>query len=197
MKILIIFNHPYEGSFCAALRNELVKGITEQKNEVEVINLDKDNFNPVMTSEDLRNYPKGIVVDEKAKEYQEKIRNCDHLVFLFPIWWEVMPAMTKGFMDKVLTKGFACDIDENNQVPELIKLLHNIKQVTMITTMNTPADLYQKYFANAVEQSFINGTWGKMGYNTRWINYDKVKFVSKEQREEWLKDIYQFGKLIN
>ncbi len=108
-----------------------------------------------------------------------------------------MPEMKKVVKNKVLTKGLACDNDESSQVPELIKLLHNIKQVTMITTMNTPADLYEKYFANAIKQSFFNGTWEKMGYNTKWINYDKVKFVSKEQREEWLKDIYQFGKSLN
>ena len=38
-------------------------------------------------------------------DYQERLLKADEIVFIFPIWWEAMPAMTKGFFDKVIAKG--------------------------------------------------------------------------------------------
>lgn len=53
MRTVIVFNHPYEGSFCNAILNAVTKGLQKNGHEVDVINLDKDQFDPRMTSADF------------------------------------------------------------------------------------------------------------------------------------------------
>lgn len=54
MNVVIIFNHPYEGSFCNAILQSVTKGLEKSKHKVDLIHLDNDNFNPVMTANDLK-----------------------------------------------------------------------------------------------------------------------------------------------
>ena len=60
-----------------------------------------------MRSEDLKAFCDKKTIDPKVIKYSNKIKNADHLVFIFPIWWELMPAMTKSFIDKVIFPGVA------------------------------------------------------------------------------------------
>lgn len=186
MKVVIVFNHPYEGSFCNAILHSVSKGLKEADHEIDLIHLDKDNFNPVMTAEDLRAFRDKNPVDPKAIEYQKRIKSADHLILIFPIWWELMPALMKGFVDKVIFPGVAYDYTNSSNT--LMKPLWiNIKSVTMITTMNTPYWLYWLLFGNAIKKAMMLGTFWKMGYkNRKWISFNQVKMVSREKREKWL-----------
>lgn len=78
-------------------------------------------------------------------------------------------------------------MDQGNLVSRL-----KVSKVTVITTMNTPAEVYRDMFNNAIEGSLINGTFRKIGINDiRWISLNGVKTVTKEQRVEWLNGIEQ------
>ncbi len=93
MKLVIVFNHPYEGSFCNAILDSAIRGANNAGHEVDVINLDKDKFNPVMNGDDLLAFRNRKAVDPVALNYIERIKTSDHMVFIFPIWWELMPAL--------------------------------------------------------------------------------------------------------
>ena len=186
MKVTIVFNHPYEGSYCNAILNAVIKGLQKANHEIDLIHLDKDNFNPVMTSADLKAFIDKKPIDPKVIEYKQRLEQADHLVFIFPIWWELMPALTKGFIDKVIFPGVAYDYMNASNI--LMKpLLTNIKSVTMITTMNTPNWLYWLLFGNAIKKAMLLGTFFKMGYkNRKWISFNRVKMVTQEKRTAWL-----------
>jgi NAD(P)H dehydrogenase (quinone) len=186
MKAVIVFNHPYEGSFCNAILNAVSKGLKGANYEIDLIHLDKENFNPAMTANDLKAFRDKKPVDPKVIEYDSRIKNADHLIFIFPIWWELMPALMKGFVDKVIFPGVAYDYTNSSNT--LMKpLWTNLKSVTMITTMNTPNWLYWSLFGNAIKKAMMLGTFWKMGYkNRKWISFHQVKFVSREKRENWL-----------
>lgn len=196
MRVAIVFNHPYEGSFCNAILNAVSTGLQKGQHEIDLIYLDKDNFNPVMTSADLRAFRDKKPVDPKVIEYKERLEKADHLIFIFPIWWELMPALTKGFIDKVIFPGVAYDYTnkENTRMKPLFKKL---KGVTVITTMNTPKWLYFLLFGNAIKKALILGTFFKMGYkNRKWISFNQVKAVTKEKRNLWLISLQdRFAKL--
>ncbi|MFA9187279.1 NAD(P)H-dependent oxidoreductase [Flavobacterium sp. FBOR7N2.3] len=186
MKVVIVFNHPYDGSFCNAILKSVTNGLTKSNHEIDLIHLDKDNFNPVMTAGDLKGFRDKSPIDPKVIEYNERIENADHLVFIFPIWWELMPAMTKGFVDKVIFPGVAYDYT-NASNTRMKPLWGNIKGVTMITTMNTPNYLYWLIFGNAIKKAMLLGTFWKIGFkNRKWISYNKVKMVSLQKRINWL-----------
>ncbi len=189
MKALIVFNHPYDGSYCNAILNSVTRGLKQANHEIDIIHLDKEEFNPVMTSEDLKAFRDKKPIDPKVVEYKKRLEIADHVIFIFPIWWEYMPALMKGFVDKVIFPGVAYDyVDKGNT--KMKPLLTNIKGVTVITTMNTPRMLYRLVFGNALEMAFMRGTFWKLGFkNRKWINYDMVKQASDKRRNMWLAEI--------
>ena len=189
MKVVIVFNHPHDRSFCNAILQSVSNGLAKGNHQIDIIHLDKDNFNPVMTAGDLKGFRDKKPIDPQVIEYSNRIKEAGHLVFIFPIWWELMPAMTKGFIDKVIFPGVAYDYTNVNNT-RMKPLWENLKAVTMITTMNTPNYLYWLLFGNAIKKAMILGTFWKIGFkNRKWISFNQVKQVSKEKRENWLAEL--------
>lgn len=185
MRVVIVFNHPYEGSFCNAILRSAIKGIEKNGNEYDLIHLDDEHYNPIMTAADLKAFKDRRAIDPKVNEYKQRIERADYLVFIFPIWWELMPAMTKGFIDKVVFPGVAYDYRVNGL--GMIPLFKNLRSVTVITTMNTARIVYRLVFGNAVKRALLTGTFWKVGYkNRKWMNFGMVKTVSDKKRQKWL-----------
>ena len=194
MKTLIVYNHPHEGSYCSAIREAVKNGVKTAGDECKVINLDKDGFDPVMKEKDLGAFVKagrlgeeGLAdIDPIIFKYKKKLEWAEHLVLIFPIWWMTMPALMKGFVDKVIFPSIAYNM-ENGKLKSRLK---DLKQVTVITTMNTPADIYKEYFGNSIEGSLIKGTFNQIGiHDIRWISLNMVKQSGDEKRWLWLDEI--------
>ena len=193
MNTLIVFNHPYGGSFCGAILAAVERGLKTGGHKCRVINLDQDDFDPVMRSKDLLAFVGAgrasedalDAIDDQVREYKEHLEWAEHLVMIFPIWWMTTPAMTKGFIDKVIFPAIAYDMKDGRLVSRL-----SLRKVTVITTMNTPADIYREVFGNPLEGSLIKGTFRQIGIeNIEWTSLNEVKQVSREQREAWLEEI--------
>ncbi|HZY37508.1 MAG TPA: NAD(P)H-dependent oxidoreductase [Mucilaginibacter sp.] len=190
MKTVIIFNHPYDRSYCKAILDAVNRGLINAGHQIDLIHLDNDNFNPVMSAKDLKGFVDGAPQDPQVINYRERINTADRLVMIFPIWWELMPAMLKGFIDKVIFSGVAYDYDNSGRFPRMIKRWNKLDGVTVITTMNTPSIVYRLLFGNAIKKAIFNGTFRKLGFkNRKWISFNMVKFVSAAKREKWLKNI--------
>ena len=194
MKTLIIYNHPHEGSFCSAVRDAVLSGLDVGGHEYKVIDLDKDRFDPVMREKDLsafvqasRNPEKEIEgLDPLIEVYVNKMRWAERIVMIFPIWWMTTPAMMKGFIDKVIFPGMVYRMEGG----KLVSLLSRLKQVVIITTMNTPSAIYESTFGNSIEGSLIKGTFNQIGiHDIRWISLNMVKQVGDEKRWLWLDEI--------
>ena len=194
MKTLIIYNHPHEGSFCSAIRDAVQSGLDTAGHSFKLINLDEDKFDPVMHEKDLKAFVQGGRLGEAGTEgvdplvmsYVEKMRWAERIVMIFPIWWMTMPAMMKGFVDKVIFPGVVYKMEGG----DLVSMLSELKQVTVITTMNTPQDVYKEMFGNSIEGSLIKGTFNKIGiHDIRWISLNMVKQSGDEKRWLWLDEI--------
>ena len=194
MKTLIVYYHPREGSFCSAIRDAVTTGLHNGGHEHKIIDLSKEGFDPVMREKDLKAFVQagregedGLDgVDPFVLRYMKKLRWAQHIVMIFPIWWMTMPAMVKGFIDKVIFPGVVYKMESGN----LVSMLSGLKQVTIITTMNTPADVYKNMFNNSIEGSLIKGTFNKIGiHDIRWISLNMVKQVGDEKRWVWLDEI--------
>lgn len=99
-----------------------------------------------------------------------------------------MPAMTKGFIDKVLSPGVV--YDHHPRGFGLVPLLKNLKGVTIITTMNKPKIMYSVLIGNLIEKAMLRSVFKTMGYkNLDWISFNMVKSVSQEKRGKWLTDL--------
>jgi putative NADPH-quinone reductase len=190
MKIFIVFNHPYEGSFCSAILGSVLAGLEKAGHQTDLLHLDRDGFDPVMKADDLKGFTLGKPVDPKIIEYKRRMEQAEHLVLIFPIWWELMPALTKGFIDRVIFPGVAYDYDKRGRFPRMVRRFNALRGVTLITTMNTPSIFYRLIFGNAIKRALFTGTFWKMGYgNRKWISLNMVKFVTEEKRKKWLREL--------
>ncbi len=197
MKVLVVFDHPYgldasenvphNRSFSAALMAAAIHGLKQAGHEVDIIDLHADGFNPVMTADDLAAWRNKSVIDDTASNYQQRLRTADHVIFAFPIWWESMPAMTKGFFDKVMTKGIV--YSETKPGRPFKNGLKNIQGVTLLTVMATPTFLYRWLFGNPITKIVFRGTFRKIGVkNLRWMNFSNPAGKTLERRQQILEE---------
>ena len=85
MKFHIIIDHPWDGSFNYAIKRSFIEGIKKNQNDFDVLDLNKEKFNPIMSEEELAGYAQGKSFDPIIKEYQDRLSQSDHLVMIFPI----------------------------------------------------------------------------------------------------------------
>lgn len=107
MNVLIVFAHPSETSYNAALRNAAVEALLERNVNVKVSDLYKMNFNPVASLKDVAVPKNACDVSEELRIEREKVAKADYIIFQFPMWWTSAPAILKGWFDRVFAAGFA------------------------------------------------------------------------------------------
>ena len=191
MKFLIIDSHPYDQSFNRQLTQK-IRETLQGRHEAEILNLVEDGFNPVMEAADLKLFSQGQAADPKVTEYQKKIQEADVLVFSFPIWWSTMPAILKGFLDKVLLYGYAYTYGESGMLEGLLN-----KQAVVITTMETPNSIFDEMMNNPVKSQFINATLGSCGVNTmRHYQIDLINSGTSQHRTDRFNEIVDYFKSL-
>lgn len=119
-KTLIVFAHPEPKSFGAALLDRSLQALTATGSEVLVSDLYAMGFNPVASEQDFesRRFPEALQYDREQKhawEHQaftpdirgelDKLLWCDELILQFPLWWFSVPAILKGWIDRVFVNG--------------------------------------------------------------------------------------------
>ncbi|MDU1904931.1 MAG: NAD(P)H-dependent oxidoreductase [Dysgonomonas sp.] len=176
----IVFAHPWHGSFCKGILDTITKKLDTNNKPYQVIDLNKDNFNPVLTESELALYSKGKHNDPLVEKYQNLLKNSEEVVFIYPIWWMNMPAILKGFFDKVLLYDFAYNYN-NGWTPLL-----QVKKTTVITTSEQDT----ANFPNAGDpiNDITNNCLYSVGIsNATWFNCDHITSGSDEHRKEFLK----------
>lgn len=131
MHVLVVYCHPVETSFHAALHQEVLKNLRAAGHTVDDCDLYAEGFNPVMTREERLQYHDVPRNQEALAPYIERIRRADALVLCFPTWCFGMPAMLKGFFDRLLMPGVAFDISDPANVKPM---LTNLKRISAVVT---------------------------------------------------------------
>lgn len=186
----IILAHPWHGSLNKSILDTVVEGLNQAKKKYNVIDLNKDNFNPTMTEKELSLFSKGNYADPLVGKYQEVLKETDELILIFPIWWFDMPAILKGFFDKVMLKDFAY-IETSTG---LKGLLTNIKKTTIITTSNSPKWYIQYFAGNPIKGLLINTNLKGMGIkNAHWFHCGDIKKESLEKRTKFLNKLKEMN----
>ncbi|MBO0347019.1 NAD(P)H-dependent oxidoreductase [Roseibium limicola] len=101
MRALVVYCHPCEESFNAALRDKVVATLKSAGHEVRLRDLYKEGFQPVMSAEERRGYHDEGDNVVPVKAHVDDILWCEMLIFVYPTWWYGLPAMLKGWLDRV------------------------------------------------------------------------------------------------
>jgi len=146
MNILIVYAHPNPHSFNQAIVAAITSGLQQAAHQVRIKDLYAEQFDPVLQAEDLARLQQGDT-PEKIQREQQDIMWADGLVFVYPLWWFGQPAILKGWLDSVLTNGFAFGFTEQG----LTGLLPHKKALVLIT-----AGGQQDYFAAQQAESLVH-----------------------------------------
>lgn len=135
MRVLYLYCHPLPESFHAAIRGRALDGLRAAGHEVDLLDLYADRFDPVLSEEARRHYHDAARNQAGLEAYVQRLKSADALVVQFPVWCFGMPAMLKGFIDRIFMPGVAFDIPD----PERVKpMLGNLKRVAGIVTYGRP-----------------------------------------------------------
>lgn len=140
-KILIINGHPNNDSLNFALAEAYKNGAIKRGCELKEIVIADLKFNPNLQF----GYQKRSELEADLIDAWDKIKWADHLVWIHPVWWGGLPAITKGFIDRVFLPGFAFQYRENSVWWD--KLLTG-KTAHIITTLGQPSWYYKLAFGN-------------------------------------------------
>lgn len=187
MNVLIIAGHPRRESFSNALAGAYKEGALQAGAQVKELVLADMVYNPnVLTAS-----PQLQQAEQDVKQAQEFIAWADHLVFVYPTWWGTMPALLKGFLDRVFTPGFS--FAERRGGNGWVKLLKG-KTGQLITTMDTPLWVYRWILKAPGHRALSNATLQFCGVNpVRTLSFSPIKDSSYEQRQGWLGQARQAG----
>ena len=142
MKILIIYSHPGSRGFSSCFLEKSIKILKEKKVDFEVLDLYKMNYNPVLRPEEL--YTAGNKeISGQNQQMQEKIKLADSLIFIYPVWWGSMPAILKGFIDRVFTPGFAFKYNKEKLLKFIPDKLLDDKKILVFVSSGGPKLLYK------------------------------------------------------
>jgi NAD(P)H dehydrogenase (quinone) len=187
MKALIIYAHPNPASFNAGIKETIVTELTAGGHDVRVRDLYEMNFNPVLSGLDIVSMYNGQTPEDIAAE-QREIEWADVLFLIYPTWWISMPAILKGYIDRVFSHGFAFKYGEEGAVGLL-----KGKQGFVVQTTGSPEQmLAAMHLVESMEAAVQYGTLGFCGVETlaHKIFYE-VPGSTDAQRAAMLDDLKQ------
>ncbi|MDM0042445.1 NAD(P)H-dependent oxidoreductase [Variovorax sp. J22G21] len=135
MRVLVVYCHPVETSFHAALHQEVLKNLRAGGHEVDDCDLYAEGFNPVMSREERLGYHDVPANRTPVQGYIDRLQWAEGIVFCFPTWCFGLPAMLKGYFDRLLMPGVAFDISDPAKVKPM---LTNIQRISAVVTYGRP-----------------------------------------------------------
>lgn len=185
MNVLVIYAHPDPKSFNHAILEQVKRGLKDGNHTLTVIDLYEDNFNPILTyNEKVKR--SDLANNNETERYRELIKQADHLVFIYPIWWYSTPAILKGFLDRVFVSGFA--YTNEGKLP---KGLLGDRSAWVVYTIDSPS-WFVKLFRRSVEWTVMKDA--VLNYcgirRVKRMMYAGVKSSSLKRRQKWLDYIY-------
>lgn len=188
-KVLIVFAYPNHDSLNYALCEKTKKGLQDAGHDVQVLDLYEEKFDPILTF-DKQNPRRDLQNRPETKKYREQILWADHLVFIFPIWWGGMPAILKGYFDRVFTTGFSYHFEGVMPHGHL-----KGKTAWIITTDDTPPPfrfLLMQDYGTVLKRQILSAMTGVRP--KKHLRFSYVKGRKDHTIKQWLERCYQLGR---
>jgi len=187
-KILIINGHPDKDSFNFGIAAAYKKGALQSNAGVKEIIIRDLQFNPNLSF----GYQKISVLEPDLLDAQEKIKWADHLVWVHPVWWGGLPAITKGFIDRIFLPGFAFKYRENAVWWD--KLLKG-KTAHIITTLDQPSWYYWFFYGRPSINQLKKSTLEFCGIKPVTVTYiGPIRNSTESFRNKWIAKVEQLGR---
>jgi len=136
VRVLVVYVHPDPGSFIAAVRDRAVGALTDVGHDVELCDLYAEGFEPRLSRDERLAHHDPPESKPAIAPHAARLRRADALVLVYPTWWGGLPAMLKGWIDRVWIEGVAYTLPTGSN--RIRAGLRNIGRFAIITTHGSP-----------------------------------------------------------
>jgi putative NADPH-quinone reductase len=187
-KLAIVVGHPAMGSYCEALGEAYRRGAQAGGHDAQVFALGRMQFDAVLREGYRREQP----LEPDLADARRAIFACDHLVLIFPLWCGDMPAILKGFLERILQPDLLRLQAEGSRGDR--RVLRG-KSARVIMTMGMPGWFYRWYFGAHALKLLKRNILHFVGVKpVRTTIYGMVETVGDDTRRKWLRETEALGR---
>ena len=187
MKILVILAHPDRKSFNHAISLAAVEALADSGHVAVFHDLYAEDFQPLITSREI---PKGADLDPVIERHCRELAEAEGIVIVHPNWWGQLPAILKGWVDRVVRPGVAYEFREDDSGAGVPVGLLKAKSAVVFNTSNTYPERELAAFGDPLETIWKNCIFGLCGVGDfHRKTYGVVVTSTPAQRAFWLEDV--------
>jgi putative NADPH-quinone reductase len=182
MRVLIVLSNPNRASFNHAIAEVVKSELLFLGHDVKVHDLYFEGFDPVLP------LGENLLLESELpfflREYIDEVRAADGLIFVHPNWWGGVPAILRGWIDRVFRQDSIYNFTQNGIASRI-----GNKIIQIFSTSNTPRDIELNVYGDPIEvfwKTIVFGMLGSKSFERR--NFESIIMSTKEQREEWLNE---------
>jgi len=188
MHVLTVLDHPNPNSFSHATAQHFMAGAEAAGHSTELADLHAEGFNPLWTMADIESDGKTNVPADVTRE-QDRIARADAICLIFPLFWWGMPSMTKGWVDRVWSWGWAYDQLDNTEK----SLQRNRSGLLLVPAGARSDEIASKGYRAALDTCWTDGTFGFFGFSPRRMELLYGSTGSEPRRKALLQQSYDSG----
>lgn len=185
MNVLVVCAHPVRESLTMAAAEAAERGCTRGGHTVTRLDLYDLGFRPAMSLEERRAYDsEEPLLDPQAAEHAALVGDADVLVFVYPTWWSGLPAILKGWLERVLVPGVAFVFGEDGKVRPGMS---HVKRIVGISTYGSPWTVV-KLLQDGGRRTLLRALHMSCGLRTRttWLGLYAVDTAGAADRAAFL-----------
>lgn len=185
MLVAVVVAHPVTDSYCHALADRAVSGLRAAGHEVEVLDLYTAGFRVAMSADERAAYHGDEpILDPLVAEYANLVKRAEALVFLYPTWWSGMPAILKGWLERVMVPGVGFRFDERSG--KVRPGLGQVRHLIGISTYGSPRS-YVRLINDNGRRTVTRALRMSCGWGvrTRWLGLYAIDTSTHVEREEF------------
>jgi len=186
-KILILLGNSDKETYSGHLADVYEEGAKEEGHEVRRINIGEIQFDPILH----KGYKEIQELEPDLKKLQEDWQWADHVVIVYPNWWNTMPAILKGLFDRMWLPGFAFNFDKETK-----KLIQRLKgktaRVIIVAGTHSPFKTWWQFgdYTNEIQHGILEFA----GIKTKVSAFGPCEKVNNTCRDKWAEKVRKLGK---
>lgn len=183
-----MYAHPVAESYCAALRDRVVQALASARHEVDVLDLYTDGFEAALSRQERLDYHDERLNTHGIERHVDLVRKCEVLVFVYPTWWYGLPAIMKGWLDRVWVPGVAFTLPQRDA--PIRGLLPNIVRIVGVTTSGSP-HWWLVLMGNPGRRTITRGVRALCHHScrTRWLQHYNIDRSTDSSRAAFLERV--------
>jgi putative NADPH-quinone reductase len=173
VRVLLVHSHPVPESFSHALCAAVRAGLERAGHEVDLLDLYAEGFTPALGTDERRRYHDPAANQAGIETHLARLKAAEALVFVYPTWWYGLPAMLKGWLDRVWVPGATFTLPERGPIEGQLK---SIRRIGTVTTFGAPWWFMRFYLGHPGRKLITRGLRGlcARGCAVTWLEIDRM-----------------------